>query len=106
MDISEIKRLVLDYRRLLKSRNVTPDVLILFGSQARGSARPDSDIDLAVVSRCLGKDRFKEGVRLNKLARQIDPRFEVIPIGIEDYLQKETLSPILHEIKKTGLILF
>jgi uncharacterized protein len=30
-------------------REVNPDAVILFGSQARGEARPDSDVDLLIV---------------------------------------------------------
>lgn len=35
-------------------REVDPDAVILFGSRARGDARPDSDVDLLVI----GKDDF------------------------------------------------
>lgn len=30
-------------------REINPDTVILFGSQARGEARPDSDVDLLIV---------------------------------------------------------
>ncbi len=39
--------------------------VILFGSHARGTARPDSDIDFLVVEPAL-KDRFAEILRLRK----------------------------------------
>jgi len=32
-------------------READPDAIILFGSRARGDARPDSDVDLLVVER-------------------------------------------------------
>jgi predicted nucleotidyltransferase len=32
-------------------RDVDPETIILFGSRARGEARPDSDVDLLVVEK-------------------------------------------------------
>lgn len=32
-------------------REVDPDAIILFGSRARGDARPDSDVDLLVIEK-------------------------------------------------------
>jgi predicted nucleotidyltransferase len=43
-------------RRLVKA--VDPDRIILFGSRARGDARPDSDIDLLII-----KDTDEPGYR-------------------------------------------
>ncbi|MBF0205413.1 MAG: nucleotidyltransferase domain-containing protein [Oligoflexia bacterium] len=106
MDIGEIKLKSLELRKLLKRNNIRPDMIILFGSHANGTAREDSDIDVAIVSRDLGKNRFKEGSFLNLLASQIDPIMEVIPIGLKQYLDNENISPILYEVKNKGIVLF
>ncbi|MDP1652508.1 MAG: nucleotidyltransferase domain-containing protein [Rhodocyclaceae bacterium] len=48
-------------------REVDPETIILFGSRARGDARPDSDIDLLIVEKepfGVGKSRRKESGRL------------------------------------------
>jgi uncharacterized protein len=37
-----------------------PDQIILFGSRARGTARPDSDVDLLVVMPVMGSKREKQ----------------------------------------------
>ena len=37
-----------------------PDQIILFGSRARGTARPDSDVDLLVVMPVTGSKREKQ----------------------------------------------
>ena len=42
--------------------------MILYGSYAKGKAHPDSDIDVAVVSKHFGKDKVEEGIMLFELA--------------------------------------
>ena len=48
-------------------READPDTVILFGSRARGDARPDSDVDLLIVERepfSLQRSRRQETARL------------------------------------------
>jgi len=47
--------------------------------------RPDSDIDVAVVSKNFGKDRVEEGMLLFRIAGKIDPRLEPVPISQKIY---------------------
>jgi predicted nucleotidyltransferase len=105
MDIRAIKADVVQLYRLLKEHGVRADIFILYGSYARGNPRADSDIDVAVISRDFGKDRFKEGSKLNYLASKINPRIEAVPISLADYFSKENISPLLHEITTTGIVL-
>jgi predicted nucleotidyltransferase len=106
MDIGKIKIDVLKLRLELKNNKIHPDVIILFGSQANGTARSDSDIDLAVVSRDYGHSRFEESSKLNLLASKINHSFEMVPLSLKDYLDPNAASPILNEIKKKGIVLF
>lgn len=106
MDIRTIKQIALKYRSLLIKHNIQPDIIILFGSQAKGTAHKDSDIDLAIVSRDFTKESRKDSIKLNKLAYEIDAPLEIIPINYYEYMKKETRSPILDQIFKTGIVLF
>lgn len=44
-------------------REVDPETIILFGSRARGDARPDSDVDLLIVE----GNQAKPGSKFSKL---------------------------------------
>jgi uncharacterized protein len=105
LDFAEIKHGCLMLRELLRQEGVAVDGIILFGSRAKGTHRPDSDIDLCVISRNFGKDRFEESVLAIRLASKCLPFSEVVSVGVTDYLEAQTLSPILHEIKKTGILI-
>lgn len=100
--IKEIKVMAIKLRALLKKEKITSDLIILYGSYAKGKPRKDSDIDLAVISRDFGINRFKEGSKLNFLASFIDPRLEIVPIGLKKYISRNSVSPILNEIIKSG----
>ncbi len=57
-----VETVIQEYVELLKQRNVRVAQAILFGSDALGTADEDSDIDVAIISPDLGRDRFSEGV--------------------------------------------
>ncbi|HPJ43319.1 MAG TPA: nucleotidyltransferase domain-containing protein [Spirochaetota bacterium] len=105
MDIRDIKIKVIELRKALRSNKIHGDIFILYGSYAAGKNRPDSDIDIAVISRDFGKNRFKEGSLLNYLTYKIDPLIEAVPFSLNEYMNKESISPLLHEIEKKGVIL-
>jgi predicted nucleotidyltransferase len=64
--------------------------------------RPDSDIDVAVVSKNFGKDRVEEGMLLFRIAGKIDPRLEPVPISQKIY-EDDTWIPLIHEIREKGV---
>ena len=102
MDFFALKEAILRLRSELRTRGYVLDGAILFGSWAKGTAHEASDIDLAILSRDFGKDRFQEGALLNALLYKLLPMSEALPVSLMDYLDPNNISPILHEIKKTG----
>jgi len=78
--------------------------LILFGSQARGDARPDSDIDVLIVLRP-PVDSGEEIQRTSLLFSELCLRYNVLVARLfmdEDrYLRRE--GPLLRNIQREGI---
>ena len=77
--------------------------VVLFGSRARGEARPDSDYDLAVFLKVL-PDRWAELDRLADLrVRFLDETgafFDAKPYLTAAF---RDATPLMHEIRRDGL---
>jgi len=71
----------------------------LYGSYAKGTFSPDSDIDLALVSANFSGDIIDDQVLLMKLRRTIDPRIEPYPFLPDEFTPD---NPFVHEILETG----
>jgi predicted nucleotidyltransferase len=95
-------RVIKEFINALKREGINIDRVILFGSYAKGNVRPDSDIDIAVISKDFGKDRVEEGMTLFRIAGKIDPRLEPIPFSTKVY-ENDTWIPLIYEIKQKGI---
>lgn len=80
--------------------------LILFGSQARGNANEDSDLDIMVVL----KGPISPGdevIRMADIATQLDLKYNtfisLIPIADEDFVHRQT--PLMDNIRREGIVL-
>jgi uncharacterized protein len=65
-------------RRIVAAAN--PVKVILFGSRARGTARPGSDVDLLVIERD-PVAQHQEAVRLRRLLRDFQLSVDIIVVG-------------------------
>ena len=72
----------------------------LYGSQALGSARPWSDIDVAVISPDFSDDLFQERIALMQCAAAIDDRIEPQPFTPERFVPN---NPLASEISRNGV---
>ncbi|GBD96809.1 MAG TPA: nucleotidyltransferase domain-containing protein [Nitrospirae bacterium] len=95
-------KIIKRFTTALIKEGITVDRVILYGSYAKGKERPDSDIDVAVVSSDFGKDRTEEGMMLFRIAGEIDLKLEPVPISMESY-ENDTWVPLIYEIRTKGI---
>lgn len=90
--------------RLLSKFN--PDKIILFGSQARGTADGKSDIDILIITR-ITEDRF---IMMNKISSwmlALNYAFDVIILTEEEFERdKKYPGTIARYATKEGIILY
>ena len=91
-------------RRIVEG--VHPQKIILFGSYARGTAGPDSDIDLLIVLRAEGSKRKKAVEIYGLLAGMGIPKDIIIvtPEEVERY--RDIPGTIIHPALREGKILY
>lgn len=87
------------YIRELEKNNIRITEAIIFGSYAKGTAKAESDIDIALVSESFSGNRFDDRRRIVPLRRKIDTRIEPLPFRPEDFYNGGMMA---EEIKRTG----
>lgn len=95
--------LLKEYRRVLEDHGLTIDRLIVFGSYAKGTPKPWSDLDVCVVSRAFGKNGYDEMVFLKQLTNTVDSMIEPHPYHPKDL--NDPFDPLAWEIRRTGKII-
>lgn len=74
----------------LAQKNISVDKVIVFGSQARGDTRKNSDIDIAIISKDFeGKDIFEKAEMLKGLKWFLTERlllpFDIVPLSPSEW---------------------
>lgn len=98
MDKVEALNIASKYIELLKDK-YTIKSAILFGSYAKGTQHPESDIDIAIVLTHTD-DIIDTQIEFMKLRRKIDLRIEPHPFNHEDF---NVNNPVVDEILKYGI---
>ncbi len=78
------KNLIKKYRRVLIKAGIPVEKMILFGSYAKGTAKPWSDIDVCVISSTFGKNPYNERVKLLNLTGSVEAMIEPHPFNPDD----------------------
>jgi len=97
-----VYKLIRDYRNHLENNGISVSQMILFGSQAKGTARNGSDIDLCVVSPNFGHDRHNERVMLMNYGLSVSTLIEPHPYSPNELTDK--YDPLADEIRETGIV--
>lgn len=90
-------------------REATPEAIILFGSRARGDARPDSDVDLLVVESepfSPQRSRRKEAARLYMALRGLSVSKDILLYSREEFDHwKNSLNHVAGRAFREGKVL-
>ncbi len=93
-----------NYIKVLIKNKINPEKIILYGSFAKGTTHPYSDIDIAVISDQFGKDEIEELMNLARLTIDVSDRIEAIPLTNNNLKLK--YHSLIGEIKKYGKIIY
>lgn len=86
-------------------REFNPEKLILFGSEARGTARPDSDIDLLVIMPFTGSP-LKQATEVYKSIDQRDIAVDLIVRTPEQIQERQRIGDVFfREVLTSGKVI-
>jgi uncharacterized protein len=83
-----------------------PDQIILFGSQARGAAGPDSDVDLLVIMPVTGSKRARQLELRMALHDILVPTDIILATPDEVARRKDIVGTIIRPALREGKVLY
>lgn len=94
----EALELVRQYKRVISSRFEHEPKVMMFGSYSKGYAKPDSDIDVAVIIPTYGGNKFD-------ISKQLWHDVDQVSFLIEPILMAEDCwSPLYDDVMRTGVV--
>ncbi|MEW5692212.1 MAG: nucleotidyltransferase domain-containing protein [Candidatus Hydrogenedentota bacterium] len=97
---NKIIKTVNRYLELLMASGINIKAAYMFGSTARNSANPDSDIDVAIVSPNVTGNPEKDTKMFWRMTRLVDSRIEPVYFSPDEFLD---FIPLVWEIKNNGI---
>ncbi len=91
---------ITSYAQALRIRGVPFDKILVFGSHAKGTSTPKSDIDVCVISPTFGHDYHKALVSLLSSSIDIEGDLDIVPYTPSDLLDR--YDPLATEIRTYG----
>lgn len=103
MVAQEVLKTVRSYVRAARRAGIHVEKAILFGSHARGAAREESDIDLAVIAPEFdARNRERLTRKLWALRATTDERIEPLAVGRVQWIEDQG-SPIIEIVRREGI---
>jgi predicted nucleotidyltransferase len=97
-------KITLATQRLIAAAN--PVCVILFGSQARGNAKPESDADILVVEQKV-EDRFSELARLRRSLKGLMLAADILVIDHDGFMRlREEPGSVYQHAYREGRCLY
>ena len=88
-------------KALLLERGYPVQRVLLYGSVAKGVSKPDSDIDIAVITNPFHASRIREGGDILLASKDIDLRIETVTLHPDDF--DRPFFTLAREIERTGV---
>jgi predicted nucleotidyltransferase len=104
MDKAAVLRIIAAFCEALEAEDIKPQKIILFGSHSAGTQRPDSDIDLVVISEDFaGKDYWE---RIDVLSSAVFRVFEPIEAVAMTPQEWQTADSLVADYARKGEVVY
>jgi predicted nucleotidyltransferase len=104
MDKESVLKIIHDFGRALEAERIKPQKIILFGSYSTETQRPDSDIDLVVISEDFAGKGYWE--RIDVLAAALCRVFEPIEAVAMTPQEWESGNSLIADYARNGQVVY